>query len=392
MNWYIAKRWLLFFVFGMPIQLLIYLLWVIVLPYYLWSRKKLVGDAPKVPPMKWTIKKLLQKGEVDKLRDRYFLWYNTDDPGRQDDHAALVHGYAWSLRTELGYNGIHALVDSDHHTLFRRFPINSGVPVSGDCLASWTAACMYRFSRGLSLPKDRIKTVLDSYIRNCMGLPAENLGWKVSNRSSNSGMNYAPDSWKSINQPCLGAQYFTSAGLLKLGARMFGGWYWLVYFLHYWLLGGWLWTLLPFYHTHKDHIYYAQHVTNLGVYSVAKDSKNPLYKWTQWWMTHFMSPRGFANPLFECYRADCDNASYNDVEDALEKCERFKHVWPQVWPGWIDWYREDGRWHPLTGHLYGVTAGAAWMLLEAGARMQPGGEYANIVFDHNILQHRSRFK
>ena len=355
---YILYRWLLLFLIGLPIQMICYVLWPLLFPYHLFSRWKLKGDLPTDPGHKWNLNKLKETGKRDPLRDGVFL-------DLTDDHAALIHGYFWALQPQHGKIGLANLVDLENSTLYRRYPSNTGNPVSGDCLAGWTAAMTYRLGQGMEIPKRHLKVLVNSYIKNCMGLPAQNMGWKVSNRSSNAGMNYTPDSWGGLNQPCLGAQYFTSAGLLKLACKVFGGKYWVVYFLHYWLMGGWLWTVLPFFHTHKDHIYYAQHVTMLGVYSVAKGSWNPAYRWTQWWMTAFLAPRRFINPLFECYRADCGNASLEDIEAALVKCTKFKHVWPQVWTGWINWYNEDDTDHPLTGRFFGVVGGAVQMLQQA---------------------------
>ena len=358
---YVFCRWALFFLIGLPVQfLIVYPLWILLLPYFLWARRAIKTEAPEIPDAKWSIDDLIQKGRFDRRRLSLFLYYD-DTLDRQDDHACLVHKYAWTIGNIFdGYYGLWKLVDTENKTLFRRYPNNSGVPVSGDCLAGFVACATYRHSRGLDIPKRRIKIVLDSYIKNCMGLPAHTLNWKVSNRSSNSGLNYVPDSWGKINQPCVGAQYFTSAGLLRLGTRLFGGKYWLVYFLHYWLMGGWLFSIFPFYYTHKDLIYYAQHITMLGIYSVAKDSINPIYKWSQWWITKFITPNAIAHPLFECYRANCGNSSVGDIVSALDKCMRMKHVWPQEPPSTKDWYFKALS-GPM-GNIYGVTAGAAKML------------------------------
>ena len=349
---YPLYRWLLFFLIGLPVQAICYILWPLLLTYYLWSRSRLQGSFVIAPKEKWTLTDLIKFGRYDIFRDHYFL----DTP---DDHAALVHGYAWVLHQEKGFHGLKLLVDRENDTLLRRYPNNSGVPVSGDCLMGWVAHYVYRMGRHWDRPSEELRALANSYIKNCMGLPAEPLGFKVSNRSSNSGMNYTPDSWGGINQPCLGPQYFTSAALLRTAAREFGGWYWLVYFLHYWLMGGWLYSLLPAYHTHGNPLYYVQHITMLGIYAVAKDNPNPIYRWTQWWITEFMSPRGFVNPLFECYRADCGNAGQTQILSALWKCKRFKHVWPQIWPGREDWYEADN------GEHHGVVAGAAKMLLDS---------------------------
>lgn len=195
-------RWFLFFVFGLPVQLLVYALHILAVPYYvLYARNKNLGVAPKpVNDRRWGMDQLFRMGRADPIRDHFFL-------DHQDDHSALIHMYTWILRSDLGYGGLKILVEDYYEpTLRRRWPDGSATPVSGDCLGSWTCAYAYRLRHGLEVPKKELKILTDSYIRNCFGLSVVHWGNKVSNRSSNGGMSYTPDSWGGINQPCLGPQ------------------------------------------------------------------------------------------------------------------------------------------------------------------------------------------
>ena len=344
-------RWVLLFIFGLPVQLLTYAAHIFLLPYYLfYAKKKLVGKRPIETKKRWEIKDLISRSEKDSTRNVYYLFH-------PDEHTALVHMYFWIIHPELALQGLRGLVDTENSTLFRRMPIGGDAPISGDCIASWVCALSYRVHHGLDIPKKELRIITDSYIKHCLGLPAKNLDYRVSNRSSNGGMSYTPDSWGGINQPCFGPQYYTSAGLLALAVNQLGGRYRLYYWIHFIGLGGWLYWLVPLMHPHKAHWHYVQHITTISVYSVAVNTKNPIYKWTLWWLTKFMMPRQFLDPLLECWRADLGWSSKRDKEDCLKKCERIKRRWPQVWTGREDWYTIDKD----TNH-FSLVAGAAKLL------------------------------
>jgi len=291
----------------------------------------------------------------DPIRDRAFINHG-------DDHSALIHMYAWALRTGLGGLGLKSLINPNkgNPTLDRLWPGRSYTPVSGDCLGSWICAYAYHLKHKLSVPRYELWILARSYIKNCFGLPNPHEADQVSNRSSNGGMSYTYDSWGGINQPCLGPQYFNTAGLLALASKEFGGWFTFIYYVHYWLMGGWLYSIFPFMAPHTQNIHYANHITTISVYAVATTTNNPIYRWTMWWLCKYTHPRRFLNPMWECWSADLGYSSKKDIDECIEKCLRIKHVWPQVWPGRKDWYDVD-----LKAPLYSPMAGTLKMLMDA---------------------------
>jgi hypothetical protein len=341
-GWYIALRWTLFVVVGIPFQVLCYALYPLLLVYYRFYVKPTSGEKLVLPAERWSIDELIGRASNDRLRDEFFL-------DIQDDHAALCHYGLWFLRPGLAAGGLRALL-YPNGGLRRRYPNDGGNPVSGDALSSW-AAC-YAMHGG---DKELLRSLAKHYTVNCMGLGAYAHDWKVSNRSSNSGVNYVFDGWKGINQPCLGPQYFTSAALLALAARDLGGWWHVVYFLHWLLMGGWMFSIVPFIGTHLADLYYVQHVTMLNLYTVSRCSRNPVYKWAMRYIAIHCSPGKNVNPLF--YALAATALTESEREEALKVCTRIKHLWPQVSPTSQSFF-DSG----MDNDFYSIVAGAAAML------------------------------
>lgn len=346
-------RWLLFIPIGLPFQILVYVLHILAVPYFLlFARKKAWGVKPDPPEMRWSINQLHFRGLKDKLRDRFYL----DD---QDPHSALIHMYMWAIRPQFARPALDELITHEGK-LKRRAPNDDWIPVSGDCLSSWVRA--YAEFGG---PKEKLRKLAKHYLSNCMGLYAHRLDG-VSNRSSNGGVTVIADGWPEIkigdrkvgiNQPCLGPQYYTSAALFLLAAKELGGYWWIVYFLHFWLMGGWLYCFFPVMYPHTMALYYVQHITLLNVSTITKLSKNPLHKLTAKYLYKFISPRAHMNPLFTCWVSHL--LTMDERKESLFNCTRIKHFWPQAFPGLAEWYDID-----LNRPEFSVVAGAAKLLLD----------------------------
>jgi hypothetical protein len=349
----------MFIFVGLPLQFICYPIYLVLLvPYYLFfAIGRQQGVDPEKPTQTISHEELYKRAMNDKLKP------GLEGPfiANEDDHCLLVHGYTYLARPDLSASlALSLMVDTVNKTLRRRFPRNSDTPVSGDCLASWVATAARLYAKKNVLPRSLIKILTDSYLKNCLGLPAWRLDYKVSSRSSNSGVNLVPDGWKGLCQPALGPQYFNTAALLLLSAKTVSRLYYIPYFLHFWLMGGPLWILFPLVHPHHRALYDSQHVTLLSVYAIAKLSKNPIYGWTMRWLARTMSPNGFHHPLFICWLADAGFATKDEKQAAYRICQSFQHFWPQYWPGRADWYEiERDR------ETYSVVAGAAKMLEES---------------------------
>jgi hypothetical protein len=243
-----------------------------------------------------------------------------------DDHGAMTHLYLWRLRPELAISGMRGLVESDGR-LKRRAPQDFGNPVSGDALSAWVMSFVMNGG-----DNDQLKLVVKQYLKGCLGMPAWQIGFWPSDRSSNGGVNFVPDSSVYVCQPCGGPQYFSSAGLLLLAADRLGGIYWLIYFLHYWIMGGWLFTFVPFVGPWWNELYYVQHVTVMNVYSICLLSDNPFYKWTMRYLVKKCAPSGNFDPIFYAAAAEAGALTEEEIDLGLTGIVRIQRRWPQCSP------------------------------------------------------------
>jgi hypothetical protein len=250
-------RWTTFLILGLPFQLLTYILYPFVALYFrLFIRRKhnfhFIHSNEKVSSQKdfETVQ--------DPIRNTFYL----DD---DDSHTAMVHGWLYGIPEgkHLAYNGLQNLITTTG-SLHRRIPDTHYLPVSGDCLSSW----VWAYIASENKDPDSVELIATHYLKNCLGL--EHRNGKVSARSSNSGVNLCYDGYKGLNQPAFGPQYYTSASIFALAKEEVGGLWHLVYWVHFLVMGGWLWWVEPIIHSKNDMIYYAHDITMKNLWSLQK--------------------------------------------------------------------------------------------------------------------------
>lgn len=250
-------RWLL-----LPLSIL---LQAVVYPIYgilcsiFYIRKYYIGAPLELHPS-GDLVSLINKWKQDPIRDQ---WYSNEI----NDQTCLLDCYLWAFDHDKAKHGMEALVKSNG-SLMRSAPVDTQDTISGDCLSAW---CFAYVTSSIDRP-DLVNKVAFHYLRNCLGLVGQQ-GY-VGAKCSNNGINYVRDGWNRINQPTFSPQYFTSAAIFALAAHE-SPWYlrifWeAVYFLHFWAFGGWIYSLLPFWYPEGNSIYYAQQITCLNAYVVAK--------------------------------------------------------------------------------------------------------------------------
>lgn len=344
---YLLKRWTMFFLIGLPIQLLVYILYPIYVTYWFLFVRPKACAYKGVSSAKWTFDDLAVRAQNDVIRDGYFL-NNTDDT------CALTHMYLWELKPGLALNGLMLL--ENNGTLYRRWPDDSGLPLSGDCLTSWIGAYNNASLATKQTLRPQLSRLAWSYLKNCFGLPCSQLNGNVSARCSNGGVNWAADGWKGLTNPCLNVNYFCSAALFITAARNVSVLWWVPYGLNWLLMGGWLYALLPYAGIPQDWMYYEVWVNLVNLYSIRVNSCNPLYRWSIWYMYKFCSPGNNLNPTVVCWAKKADAMKQKDVEEAQQMCLGFAPDWPQVSP--ID---------PTYPNNY--TQPNSWSIIAAGAKI-----------------------
>lgn len=250
-------RWVTFPLIGLPFQLLTYLVYPFAAIYF---RLKIRLKHPNNGQDSFA--KVSTQKDFETVQDPIRNTFYLDD---DDSHTAMVHGWIWGLQEykHLAKDGLRNLITTTG-SLHRRIPDLHYLPVSGDCLSSWVWAYI---ASGNKDP-DSVELIAKHYLKNCLGL--EHRNGKVSVRSSNSGVNFCFDGWRGLSQPAFGPQYYTSAAIFALAREEVGGLWHLVYWLHFWLMGGWLWWIAPVLHGKNDTIYYAHDVTMKNLWSLQK--------------------------------------------------------------------------------------------------------------------------
>lgn len=302
----------MFFVVGLPIQALVYLIYPFVHLYFTFFTKKQtwknVGAVKFRPeqPKGIELEDLLHVHPV--IRDMSFL-------DNDDTHCAITHASLWGIEKyqDLASFGLEALVREDG-AVKRRFPNDQTyLPVSGDCLSSWNFATVMSRTYKLSL----IEKVADHYTKNCFGL--QHYNGLVSSRSSNSGVNLVFDGYKGLNYPAFGPQYYTTASTLALGSvaaislpkRLM---YKALYYAHYVLMGGWLWWMSPILYPKDNLLYYTHHVTAMNLAVLIKlGFQVDTHRHALRVICKDLAPEGNCNPFL--YALGFDTGALNSQED-----------------------------------------------------------------------------
>ncbi len=220
-------RWFLFLTIGMPFQAIVYLLYPLIWVYW---RVFIFKKAEKTLPQHWEPD--FEVGRKTKLNGTLLA--------NNDDHGAMTqYGFVEAA-------GLNYLIDKDGN-LARAIGedfVQNMKRVSGDCVVAWAFA--YVMIEKNIRPVGMARKVAWNYLKNLGSLSwDEKNSGDVSNRCNNFGINYCPDSdtW-GIGQPAAGPQFYTNSCLFAIASQ--GSVFWkLVFWAHWFLMGGWYWAFWP---------------------------------------------------------------------------------------------------------------------------------------------------
>lgn len=243
-------RWVLFLLIGLPFQLVVYLIYPLVHVFWrLFVYEKVT-----------TLKSVQHENPTEEprhsaIRDGYFH-------DNEDDHSALSHFGLFTVKPDLGVEGLRLLIDDDGAFL-RRYKDGKkeGWHVSGDCVANWcfTASCLNSKRAALAPVIEKAATHYLLNLGSKSNMP-EAKGW-VSSRCNNLGINFCPDGFLGLGQPCVGPQFYTTSALLAL-AYQHGSKKWkYIFWIHWILFGGWYWAFSPMLYTKKQRLAYVRDTT-----------------------------------------------------------------------------------------------------------------------------------
>jgi len=279
-------RWILFIFPGYPLHVLTMLLYPLA---WVWWRLTQFEPAPK----------LVAKHE----RVPFEPWHAAIRDGgfhaNGDDHNALTHWGLYLADPEAAKIGLMKLIGIQGEFLRRwRGQVGEAFYVSGDCVVAWVfAAAMYlrtnSQSTGGTIVKQELFRAAGHYLRN-LGSKSTTRGededepiaqgW-VSARCNNFGVNYCPDGAGGIGQPCAGPQFYTTSCLFAL-ASQHSKFYRGVFWVHWVLMGGWLWAFAPVLYTKKTKLGYVRDITMRSLFV------HLLVFGPRWWITrpmHFIA-------------------------------------------------------------------------------------------------------
>jgi hypothetical protein len=176
-------------------------------------------------------------------------------------------------------------------------------------------------------PKQELKKIGLHYLKHCLGLAHHN--GMVSARSSSSGINYTFDGYKNLSQPAFGPNYYSSASLLALMRKEFGGVWHLVYFIHFILMGGWLWWIEPVIYNDKHLIYYDHHITLLNLTAMEHLYSSPLNRRAIRRVAVEIAPQNNINAFFYAMAWNAGVLTEKERQDAVMVLRNIAHFWPQ---------------------------------------------------------------
>ncbi|MDW8348395.1 MAG: hypothetical protein RML94_15640, partial [Bacteroidia bacterium] len=235
-------RYIIFLVIGLPLQwLLIMPIYFILYPFwYCWFFLNL--------PLKRKPKHEVIDVEAIYSHD-YGILINDDDHGAFTQYADCT---SQGLLQFVDYKS-----DTDRWLNFLRTPKYDKTDsrmyneVSGDTVISFCFAAV------LPDPQTNKQRMYDPAVKKAILELAKSylifLGTRsfdkknnghVSARCNNFGINWCPDGWGQLGQPMFGPNFYTSSALFALAANFSRFWK-VVFWLHWWVLGGWFWAIMP---------------------------------------------------------------------------------------------------------------------------------------------------
>jgi len=221
--------------------------------FYLIRKRQFTGQLPQVV----TSKAEAINVDEDELKKKGC--YLNDN----DSHGALVHGWFWGMLPKYAVEGLTSLVRQDGG-MKRWGDKDHDLPVSGDCLVAW---CWAYVASGMHNPK-LVERIAIHFLSNGFCLTHTNN--LVTARGACGGVGLAFDGWKGLSQPCFGPQYYTGASILALASRECGGKWQYIYWLHWLLMGGWLWWIQPVIHPRHDPLYYTHDISMRALWVISR--------------------------------------------------------------------------------------------------------------------------
>jgi len=324
---HILARWALF----IPMRVLdfvVFGLMLMLFPYFWYKIRQVPGQYLTLHP-KGNLDTIIQAGKNDPVDEFGFVRPETHCLLQQAGNGLLNPDRRDQLLEQVMYPS---------GTLHRRFPNDEyHLGPSGDGVSSW----VFSYILWGSKRKDLLKRLATHYLKNCFGI-WWNTGNGVSARSSNGGISVVVDGWPvgqhwykgswGIMQPSTGPGYFTGAALFALAAKELGGLWHLVYGLHYLLLGGWCFNIVPLLYTKTETWYYTHHITALNAWSLQKTRGG--YESVLKYIAEDISPSGNAQPTI-CALAwnggAIGHSKHQQAISTLLSVEGF-HYWPQHGP------------------------------------------------------------
>lgn len=274
-------RWLLFYLVGLPIQGLIYLIYPLV--YVLWLALVFRPTNNKIAP---------QHEAISDPNVGRATVHNGMLLDNADDHGAFsMYGFVQKEGLEL--------LQKDGSLIRKLNPDGSmnREYVSGDVTVAWF------FANELADRKASdqvVKNVVDIYVKNLgtLSYDATAQGY-VSARCSNFGVNQALDSdFMKLSQPATGPQYYTTAAVLA-SAYNLGFKYKAMFWAHWLVMGGWYWAWAPVIYPDQNTWLYARDITMKSLY-VQLQVFGP-----RWWIK---KPMEFINDKISTHKNDLFDA------------------------------------------------------------------------------------
>ena len=254
-------RWVIFIFVGLPIQLLVYIIYPFL--HLIWRMFVYKHQPTQQIPQHDNI----YKPEGTATRANGDLLDNIDDHG-----AFTMYGF-------IGPAGISKLVDANGN-LLRRYEDDGNHnmwSVSGDVVIAWAFANL--FIKSTPEHDALIYKVAMNYLKHLGTLSYDRINkGDVSSRCNNFGVNYCPDSTVlKIGQPSAGPQFYTSSSLFALASRK-SKFFTVIFWIHWVLMGGWYWAFSPILYTKNHPLDYVKDMTMKALFIHQQIFSN------RWWI------------------------------------------------------------------------------------------------------------
>jgi hypothetical protein len=284
-------RWALFLLIGLPIQILVYALYPLVVLYW----RIFVFE-------KHDLKELPSHVEIPVA-----LGLATRNGGlfldNNDNHGAFT---MFNFITEEGYS---QLLDA-HGNFIRRSNETGGMNrdrVSGDVVIAFAFANLFYKAKD-----DDIRRAIKNYFKFLGTRSYDDISQgDVSNRCNNFGVNYCPDSdFYKMGQPAFGPQFYTNSCLLAMGYHLGIG-YKLAFWVHWLVMGGWLWAWAPTLYTKSNGLWYVRDMSMKALWVHAQVFGD------RWWIR---KPMKFINDKISTHENQLFDAMFGEEPENLPAC------------------------------------------------------------------------